>query len=282
MPPPDPVAALTWGRLSTFLAVYDAGSVRGAAESLVVTPPAISAAVSALETALGTALFTKSGRGIIPTRAGHTFATYARSLVGLLGEATGAVRDAERGQLRIGAVATASEYVLPPLIARFVTDYPAVELSLAVMPRDELFASARQHEVDLVVAGRPPRGSGLRTHATRENRLIVVGVPGLDVDTSTWLLTGLGSGTRTTSLELLATLNLTPAQLTLGTSGAAIAAAREGLGLTLVHEQAVGELLAAGALTTYDVPGTPLVRPWHLCTSETPSPTTRLFLQHAQ
>lgn len=282
MPTPDSSAALTWGRLSSFLAVYDAGSVRAAAEALVVTPPAISAAVSALESALGAALFTKSGRGITPTPAGHTFATYARSLVGLLSEATGSVRDAERGLLRIGAVATASEYVLPPLIAGFVTAYPEVELSLAVMPRDELFARARQHEVDLVVAGRPPRGSGLRTRATRENRLIVVGRSGLSVESATWLLTGQGSGTRTTSLELLASLQLTPAQLTLGTSGAAIAAAREGLGLTLVHEQAVSELLAAGVLTTYDVPGTPLARPWHLCTSDSPSPTTQLFLEHAE
>jgi LysR family transcriptional regulator, low CO2-responsive transcriptional regulator len=275
-------AALTWGRLTTFLAVYDAGSVRAAAEALVVTPPAISAAVSALEAALGTALFAKSGRGITPTAAGHTFATYARSLVGLLGEAAGAVRDAERGQLRIGAVATASEYVLPPLIAGFVTTYPQVDLSLSVMPRDELFARAQQHEVDLVVAGRPPRGSGLKTRATRENRLIVVGRPGLDPSSSTWLLTAQGSGTRTTTLELLAALDVTPNQLTLGTSGAAIAGAREGLGVTLVHEQAVANLLAAGALTTYDVSGTPLERPWHLSTSDSPSPTTLLFLMHAE
>ncbi len=278
---PDLPAAATWGRLSTFLAVYDAGSVRVAAESLFVTPPAVSAAVSALESALGMPLFSKSGRGIVPTRAGHTFATYARSLMGLLSEAAGAVRDAERGQLRIGAVATASEYVLPPLIASFVAAYPDVELSLSVLPRDELFARANHHEVDLVVAGRPPRGSGLQTRATRENRLIVVGRPGLDPESDTWLLTGQGSGTRTTTLELLAALELTPNQLTLGTSGATIAGAREGLGVTLVHEQAVADLIEIGALTTYDVPGTPLERPWHLSTSDSPSPTTRLFMQHS-
>ncbi|MGD9960704.1 LysR family transcriptional regulator [Nocardioides sp.] len=275
---PDLPAALTWGRLQTFLAVYDAGSVRGAAEALVVTPPAISAAVSALEGALGTALFTKSGRGITATESGHTFATYARSLVGLLGEAAAAVRDAERGRLRIGAVATASEYVLPPMIASFVAAYPLVELSLSVLPRDELFAAASHHEVDLVVAGRPPHGSGLRTRATRENRLVVVGRPGLTPLSSTWLLTGQGSGTRTTTLDLLASLEWTPPVLTLGTSGAAIAAAREGLGVTLVHERVVAELVAAGALVEYDVPGTPLDRPWHLCTSDAPSPVARLFL----
>ena len=276
----DVPAALTWGRLQSFLAVYDAGSVRGAAESLVVTPPAISAAVSSLEAALGTALFTKSGRGITPTQSGHTFASYARSLLGLLGEAAAAVRDAERGRLRIGAVATASEYVLPPLIASFVAAHPQVEVSLSVLPRDELFAAATHHELDLVVAGRPPRGSGLRTRAKRENRLVVVGRPGLFPSSAVWLLTGQGSGTRTTTLDLLASLDLTPSLLTLGTSGAAIAGAREGLGVTLVHEQAVADLLSAGLLVSYDVAGTPLDRPWHLCTSESPSPVARLFLAH--
>jgi len=282
VPTDDLPAAATWGRLQTFLAVYDGRSVRAAAESLHVTPPAVSAAVSALETALGTPLFAKAGRGITPTEAGHTFAAYSRSLVGLLGEAAGAVRDADRGRLRIGAVATASEYVLPRLMASFAAAHPLVELSLLVLPRDELFTQAGHHEVDAVLAGRPPRGSGLRTRARRPNRLVVVGRPGLEspVTEATWLLTGEGSGTRTTTLELLGRLQLTPRQLTLGTSGAVVAAAREGLGVTLVHEDAARDLLVGGQLTAYPLPGTPLDRPWHLCTGAAPTAATRLFLSH--
>src|SRR5687767_2682008 len=96
--------AATWGRLQTFLAVHETGSVRAAAEALHVTPPAVSAAIAALESALGTTLFTKAGRGIAPTDAGETFATYVRQLLGLLAEAAGAVHDADRGRVRIGAV----------------------------------------------------------------------------------------------------------------------------------------------------------------------------------
>jgi DNA-binding transcriptional LysR family regulator len=112
-PDGDVPAALTWARLQTFLAVYDTGSVAAAAQRLHVTPPAVTTAVRALDAALGTALFAKAGRGITPTAAGDTFAEYARTLMGLLGEAAGAVHEADRGRLRIGAVATASEYVLP-------------------------------------------------------------------------------------------------------------------------------------------------------------------------
>lgn len=275
-------AAATWARLQTFLTVYETGSLRAAAEALHVTPPAVSAAITALESALGTPLFGKAGRGIVPTDAGETFAGYVRKLLGLLAEAAGAVHEADRGRVRIGAVATASEYVLPRLMASFAEQHPHVELSLSVLPRDELFTLAADHAVDVVLAGRPPRGSGLVTRARRANQLVLVGRPGLRDDplTATWLLTGLGSGTRDTTLSLLTRLQAAPPLLTLGTSGAAVAAARQGLGVTLVHEEAVRDQLTAGDLTAYSIPGTPLDRPWHLCTTSEPTAAARLFLRH--
>lgn len=278
----DLPGAATWARLQTFMAVYETGSVRAAAEALHVTPPAVSAAVAALESTLGVSLFRKSGRGIAPTDSGEIFAGYVRKLLGLLTEAAGAVHQADRGRVRIGAVATASEYLLPRLMASFVAEYPHVELSLSVLPRDEVFALAADHAVDVVLAGRPPRGSGLVTRAQRPNRLVLVGGPGLREDplTTTWLLTALGSGTRDTTLSLLSRLQAAPPLLTLGTAGAAMAAARQGLGVTLVHEEAARPYLASGDLATYPVPGTPLERPWHLCTPSEPTAATRLFLQH--
>lgn len=279
---PDLPAAVTWSRLQAFLAVHESGSVRAAAQTLHVSPPAVSAAIAALENALDTTLFTKAGRGIVPTDSGDVFAGYVRKLLGLLTEAAGAVHEADRGRVRIGGVATASEYVLPSLMASFIARYPHVEVSLSVLPRDELFAGAVDHALDVVLAGRPPRGSGLVTRAQRANRLLLVGLPRLQGDplTMTWLLTGLGSGTRDTTLSLLSRLQAAPPVLTLGTSGAVIAAARHGLGVTLVHEAAARALLETGELTTYPVPGTPLDRPWHLSTMSEPTAATRLFLRH--
>jgi len=278
----DLPAAATWGRLQTFLAVYEGGSVRVASEVLHVTPPAVSAGVAALEEALGTPLFAKAGRGIVPTRAGDTFASYARSLVGLLGEAAGAVREADRGRVRIGAISTVAEFVLPELMAGFVAAHPRMELSLSVGPRDEVFALAVHHEVDVVIAGRPPRGSGLRVRARRPSRLLAVAAPGFAIRPAdaTWLLTGVGSGTRAATLELLTRLELTPATLTVGTTGAAVASARAGLGVTLVHEVAAASDLGTGALVAVPVPHTPLDRPWHLVTGPEPTAAARLFVRH--
>ena len=282
MPTEPLLHAATWSRLQTFLAVHQTGSVASAAEQLRVTPPAVSAAVGALEKALGVALFERSGRGLRPSDAGNVFADYARSLVGLVDEAGAAVQEADRGRLRVGAVATAGEFVLPGPMASFVRAFPLVEVSLTVLPRDDLFAAAAHHELDVVVAGRPPRGSGLRSRAARPNRLLVVGSRDSsdDARTATWLLAGSGSGTRETALALRLTGSASGKTLTLGTAGAVLAAAREGLGVALAHEVAVSAALADGTLVARPFAGTPLDRAWHLTTGDRPVAAARRVVRH--
>lgn len=276
------MSAVTWGQMRTFLAVVERGSVRAAAASLYVTEPAVSSAVSQLSKHLGIELLAKEGRGVRPTDGGLLYADYCRRILGLLEEAETAVRAADRGRLRIGAVATASEYVLPPLLASFHGRYPDVELALSVLPRDELFGRLCHHETDLVLAGRPAPGSGLVSRACRRNELIVVGKPGCLADplSATWLMRAVGSGTREATLGLLSQLEVSPPVLNFGTLGAVVAAAREGLGVTLVHADAVATDLESGRLEKLSVRGTPLDRPWHVSTTETPTPSVRLFLDH--
>lgn len=277
--PPEVPAALTWSRLRTFLAVVEFGGVAAAADLLHVTAPAVSAAVSVLESELGTKLFTRAGRGIVPTEAGLVFAEHCRTLLGLVNTARESVRDAETARLRLGVVETAAETLLPGLLASFAATHPGVDLGIVIEPRDELFVRLGHHELDLVLAGRPPRGSGFTSRATRENSLILVGAPGSRHE-ATWLLRGRGSGTRETALGLLTKLEPQPGVLTLGTQGACLAAARAGLGVTLVHLDAVKRDLERGDLVEVRLRGTPMRRPWHLCTGLQPSRVAELFLVH--
>ena len=276
------MTTVTWGRMRTFLAVVDHGSIRAAAAILHVTEPAVSAAVSQIEKHIHTELLAKDGRGIRLTDSGRVYADYCRTILGLIDEAEAAVRTAETGRLRIGAVATASEHVLPRLLATFRQRFPEIELSLSVLPRDDLFQELAHHATDVVFAGRPPRGSDLVTRAHRENTLIVVGAPGRFSNpvTATWLLRGPGSGTRDATFGLLTQFEASPPTLTLGTNGAVVAAAREGLGVTLVHADAVGHDLETGALEQIAFATTPLDRPWHIATADTPTRTALLFLAH--
>ena len=56
--------------IEQFIAVVDAGSIRGAARQLNMSQPALSRALQQLEEELGVQLMDRSGRGVTPTAAG--------------------------------------------------------------------------------------------------------------------------------------------------------------------------------------------------------------------
>ncbi len=277
---------MTPSRLLTFLTIVECGSARAAATRLSVTESAVSASLAALHREVGVALFERSGRGLRLTEAGRVFADYARRILGLIDESVAAARQgvaAERGRVRLGAVTTAGEYLVPGLLASFRRRYPDVDVTLEVGVRDHILALLADHQLDIVIAGRPLPGLALTTVATRANSLIAVCAPGSeapDLATSTWLLREPGSGTRDTTLALLAALQLQPPTLTLGSHGAVVASAVVGLGITVVSADAVAKHLGDGALRPVPVRGTPLKRPWHALTTAAPTATTRLFLDH--
>jgi DNA-binding transcriptional LysR family regulator len=276
---------VTPSRLQTFLAVVEHGSARAAAGRLSVTESAVSAALAALHREIGVALFERHGRGLRLTEPGRVFAGYARRILGLIDEGRSAARasgDPARGRVRLGAVTTAGEYLVPGLLASFRTRYPDVEVTLDVGVRDRVSTLLADHRLDLVIGGRPPAGRGLSTRATRPNSLVVVAAPGPvpPLPTATWLLREPGSGTRDATLALLDAAQWAPPTLALGSHGAVVASAALGLGVTLASVDAVAGHLRQGLLRTVDVPGTPLDRPWHAATATTPTATARLFLDH--
>ncbi|GAA3218362.1 LysR family transcriptional regulator [Actinocorallia longicatena] len=272
---------MTESRLRTLVALADTGSVRAAAERLYVTESAVSAAMTALAAELGVPLVRRRGRGIILTPAGQVYSGYARRILGLHGEARAAARgehDPGRGRLRIAAVTTAAEQVLPEVLAAFRGHWPEVELTLEVGPSSRLWARLADHEADLVLGGRPP-DPGATVLARRPNELIVVLAPHLDFDlrTTPWVLREPGSGTRVLTAAYLAEHAAAPPELVLGSNGAVVAGAAAGLAAALVSRDAVRGDLAAGRLREVPAPGTPMPRPWHAVTGAAPTATTRLF-----
>jgi DNA-binding transcriptional LysR family regulator len=278
----------TTARLRALVAVADTGSVRAAAGRLVVTESAVSAAIAALTREVGALLVEREGRGVRLTAAGQAFAGYARTILGLHEEALAAARgnlDPERGRVRVAAVTTAGEHVLPALLAAFLGRHPGVGLGLEVGTSEHVWVMFAAHEADLVIAGRPPPHlDGAVVRAVRANALIVVGAPGtadgFDLARATWLMREAGSGTRATCEALLAGLQADPPSLILGSNGAVVAGAVAGLGVTLVSRDAVARQLAAGDLIPLPVPGTPLRRPWHAVTRRVSPAATTMLVGH--
>ena len=127
--------AVTLTQLSAFLTVVRRGSVTAAAEELFVTQPSVSAAVAALEREVGAKLLERDGRGLRPTDAGTAFAPYAAHVLGLLEQGERAAREAAEGgrtMLRISAVTSAGDHVVPQLIRAFRDAHPELDLVLHI------------------------------------------------------------------------------------------------------------------------------------------------------
>jgi LysR family transcriptional regulator, low CO2-responsive transcriptional regulator len=277
----------THTRMRALVELADTGSVRAAAARLVVTESSVSSAISLLAAEVGVPLVAKDGRGVRLTAAGKRYADYARRILGMNAEAIAAARgeaDPEHGSVRLAAVTTAGEHLLPALLASFRAEHPGVVLGLEVAPRGRVWPMLAHHEVDLVVAGRPPEDMPTQVRAVRANTLVAVGSPALAPDfdpaSVTWLLREPESGTRATTTALLTGIGIEPVHMTLGSHGAVVAAAVAGLGVTLVPRQSVRAHLDSGALVELPVAGTPLDRPWHLVTQPAASASTELLVDH--
>jgi LysR family transcriptional regulator, low CO2-responsive transcriptional regulator len=294
---------LTLNQLRTFLAVAETGSVRAAAEQLVVTQAAVSASLAAMQRSLGLQLIRPDGRGLRLTSAGEEYAAYAHRVLGLLDEArlaAAAAADPERGELRIAAVTTAAEQIVPGLLSGYRRQHPHTGVLLEAGNRDRVRTLLEHHRVDLALAGRPEPGWDVRVHAVRPHELVVVSAPELAAESvaagsgpagaagasgmlrwlsrQAWLLREPGSGTRLSTEALLAELDITPPTLTVGSNGAIRESAAVGLGVTLVSRDAVAQELASGRLAEVRVPGTPLHRDWYLIAhpGRLPRPAARL------
>ncbi|MGI8776537.1 MAG: LysR substrate-binding domain-containing protein, partial [Acidimicrobiales bacterium] len=269
------------------------------AEQLFVSQPAVSAAVAALQRELEVPLVTRVGRGLQLTPSGRVFARYARQVLGLLEEARAAAAAGhphpERGRVRLAAVTTAGEHVLPRFLASFRAQYPHAELSLEVGNRTRVWDLLDHREVDLVIGGRPPGNDRFVTLATRPNVLVLVARAGQAPPSETGktvsletlrkqvlLLREPGSGTRSTAEEILEDLGLSLPTLTLGSNGAIRESVQVGLGITLISRDAVGRELDAGSLEEWRCPPIPLRRAWHMVAraGDELAPTAQLLLAH--
>ena len=273
--------AVTLTQLTAFLAVLRRGSVTAAAEELVVTQPSVSAAVAALERELGVQLTERAGRGIRPTAAGEVYARYATDVLALLREGSQQASGAAEGvtdRVRVAAVTTAGEYLLPALIRAFREHRPDLDVSVYVGNRQDVFGRLGARDADVAISGRPPEDRSFEGTPFLENEFVLIAAKSEpmaqrswvavdELGASPWLMREQGSGTRRLCEAYLGSHQLQPPLLTLGSNGAIKNAARMGLGIALQSQAAVELELASGQLAAIRPRGGLPSRQWHVVKS---------------
>jgi LysR family transcriptional regulator, low CO2-responsive transcriptional regulator len=256
--------AITMTQLRSFLTVAETGSMTAAADQLYVTQPSVSAAVSALSKELGVELTARMGRSVELSAAGDAFVPFAAHVIGLLDQGGRAAREAAGAaarELRVAAVTTAAEHIVPQLAQEFSARRPDLTLTLDVGNRERVFREVASHRADVAIGGRPPADGQLSGRAFLDNPILLITAPGdplarrrsvpvEELGARAWLLREPGSGTRVMTEDFLARHELTPRLLTMGSNGAIKQAARAGLGVSLQSQAATALELKTGLLDT--------------------------------
>jgi DNA-binding transcriptional LysR family regulator len=142
--------------LRTFIAITDRESFALAAEQVHRTQSAVTQQMARLEEQLGVALFRKVGRSKRLTEHGVRLLDYARRLLALNEEALASLAAPDlRGPLRIGSIYDATEFLLPPLLARFSQLYPNLQIEVHTDRTAHLLQALKRDEIEIALVGQP-------------------------------------------------------------------------------------------------------------------------------
>jgi len=144
-----------------FIAVAEEQSFSAAAKKLLLAQPTVSFHIDGLERRLGCALFVRTRRGAELTVYGRTLYDNTRHVQELLDRTERKIQDicrGEAGQITVGAGTIPGEYIMPPLLARFLALHPGVSVNLISNDSRTIFALWQDGTIPLCVIGFLPPG----------------------------------------------------------------------------------------------------------------------------
>lgn len=294
---------VTFRQLRVFTEVTRQMSFSRAAESLHLSPPAVTMQVKELENYVGLPLFERQGRQIQLTMAGEYFLVYAKRLLSTLKDSENVMarfKRVETGVLTIGMISTAG-YFMPALLAQFQREHPGVDVRLDVVKdMDTMVKRMQANEVDLAVTGRPPKEYALRAEPFAGHPMVFVCPPGhplLGVGHPPLqalvhyplIAREPGSEVRYVLDHYLRDRRLAPRiAMEVASSEAIKSSVMADMGIALLSLHAVATELRHGLLHLVEFEGTPIMRTWNIVheASKVLSPAAEAFryylIEHAE
>ncbi|MBK1838856.1 LysR family transcriptional regulator [Azospirillum sp. YIM B02556] len=253
-------------QIRSLIAVAEAGSVTAAAEAVGVTQSGMSQALAALEDSLGVTLLVRRRHGVELTAFGERALLHARSAVAHLDairrEAAEA-RGEETGAIRIAAFPSVFATVLPPLLRRFRSRHPGIEVVALETDDREVMAWLEAGTIDLgVVLNPPPDGDAVSIGQDAWVGVLPAGHPLAGRRTLSLaalaaepfvLATG-GCHLHARTLAEAAGLSLPDIRVEVRDWASAIALVREGVGVGIVPESTLPEKCRGLGIVALDPP----------------------------
>lgn len=267
---------MTLRHIRIFEAVCDCGcNMTRAAETLHMTQPAVSLAVSELESYYGVRLFDRISRRLYLTEAGRRFLDYARRITLTFEDMERTVRDwDEKGSLRVGASISIGAKLMPSYVAAFREIRPETEVRVRIDRSDKLEDALAGNELDFALIEGIVHNPDLAAEDYLEDRLALITSrheSGAVLTKEEFLAEDLllrerGSGTREIFESAMTAADCPvpePVWESLSTA-ALVNAAAAGLGVAVVPRRMVEETIARGEVAEIFVEGLKLDRKYKL------------------
>lgn len=276
-------------RIRVFRSVARYLNFSRAAEELLLTQPAVTQQIKALEEELGIPLFDRGGGNIRLTPGGAALLPFAEKLRDVSAEAVAAVAAAygeQAGELALGASQTIGQYLLPRFVAGFAERHPKVRVIARSGNTDAMLQALLAHEIHLALIEGPDQRRDLHIEPFMEDHMVLV-VPashewaGAEIAVEAlreepMLVRELGSGSRRVIEQALHAAGLKPRDLhirmELDSTEGLLSAVEAGLGVTFVSRWAVRNQLALGTLQLARVRGLQLARRFSMAYASGPEP----------
>ncbi|WP_337880566.1 LysR family transcriptional regulator [Rheinheimera sp.] len=235
-------------------------SLTKAADEQNLSQPAASQALKELEQRLGTPLFLRQGRQLVPTQ--HTLDLRPK-LQQLLDLQSELVHNSHSSNaLRLVASETTGCYLLPELLARFSRLRPGFEFQLQLCNSAEVLQYMSEQQAQLGFIEGPVLTDTFDIRLWRDDLTVLFGQPDLhhqlnasQLQQQRWIVRERGSGTRAVLEHELARLGWSPAKvLELQRPEAIKQAVRHGLGIGCLPLLAIEEELRSGQLIRLNSP----------------------------
>lgn len=161
---------MNWDDVRIFLAVARSGQILGAARSLGLNHATVARRLTALETALGSTLFTRKTNGSDLSGAGERFLLHAEAMESamLAASAASGADSLIEGTVRVGAPDGFGVAFLAPRLGELIERYQGLRVELVPVPR--AFSLSRR-EADIAVTLERPREGRLVARKLTDYRL---------------------------------------------------------------------------------------------------------------
>jgi len=164
-------------RIKVFLSVANNLSFTKAAKEMHISQPAVTKHIKELEKHFNMAMFERRGNRISLSSAGEVMYRYAQKYSRLgagLEYEISLLQNETKGSLHIGASSTASQYIVPKVLASFHTHFPKVELILLNGNAFEVEQMLYDEKIELGIVENFSSRSDLHYTTFIEDELVVV------------------------------------------------------------------------------------------------------------